>query len=513
MAKSKSSNGLVGLSLMDARIRIAAIALPNGNASLSQSRRLSFDEIELPDFDARFPHALPAASALVPLLKAALLRQGIAAGRASVAIGGSRLVMRYFVGSEAHVRDELRQATERSVNYLPFGLGDRVADDYLYKLDDGRTHALLGISSAGTIDPLVKALEQVGLRVEVIEPALVALTRLAGANGQLHDGASMIVSVESDGVEIGVVSDGHVLFSRRPICAAASAPASNESRPRCDLPRELDRIARHYARAFGDSQEVRRLVLCGQQALIGPHAETLRSAGEYEFEILRLDEKVGDVLSVPETDLTGEQSCPIATGTLAGLSGTGERVGPNLASEREVQRGSLIAAILPAFLWPTVVAAAIWAGVHFTQGHLEQKLARIRIEADHPSPVETTYRELRMKGTRLEQRVARLEELIGAFGMRNPAPLLETIRTCVHDKLWLHRVRLEENDQVRIDGAAYEEKAIYLFREYLEQAPLIESATIITTSKSQDGPALLTEFSIECTVLFDPQGADLAARP
>ena len=512
MAKSKPSNGLVGLSLMGDRIRIAAIALPNGNTHSPQSRRLSFEEFELPDFDGRFPHALPAASALAPLLKTALLRQGIASGRAAVAIGGSRLVMRYFVGTETHVRDELRQATERSINYLPFGLGDRVADDYLHELDDGRTHALLGIASAGTIDPLVKALEQVGLRVEVIEPALVALTRLAVANGQSRDGASMIVSVESDGVEIGVVLDGHVLFSRRPICAAASAPASNESRPRCDLPRELDRVARHYARAFGDSQEMRRLVLCGQQALIEPHAEALRSAGEYEFEILRLDEKVGDVLSVPETDLTGEHSCPSATGTLAGLTDSGEWVGPNLASEREVQRKSLIAVLLPTLLWPTLIAAAIWAGVHFTQGHLEQRLVQLRIEADHPSPVETKYRELRMQAARAEQRVARLEELIGAFNMRNPAPLLETIRICVADKLWLHRLRLEADDQLRIDGAAYEEKVIYRFREYLEQAPLIESATIITTSKSQDGPALLTEFSIECTVLFEPRGADLAAR-
>lgn len=513
MASSRSRNGLVGLALTGDRIRIAAIALPNGNARSPQTRRLSFEEFELPDFDARFPHSLPAASALVPSLKAALSRLGIAAGRAAVAIGGSRIVMRYFVGSDAHVRDELRQTMERSINYLPFGIGDRVADDYIHKLDDGRVHALLGISSAGTIDPLVKALEQVGLSVEVIEPTLVALTRLAGANGQLRDAASMIVSVESDGIEIGVVSQGHVLFSRRPVCAAAAESATSDSRPICDLPRELDRIARHYARAFCDSQEMGHLLLSGEEGLIGPHVEALQSAGEYEFEVLRVGEQVGAVLSVPEADLAGEQSCPIATGALAGLTDTGELVGLNLASEREVQRGSLIAALLPTFLWPTLIALALWAGVHFTQGHLEQKLAQLRIEADHPSPVETRYRELRMQAVKFDQRVARLEELIGAFGTRNPAPLLETIRICVGDNLWLSRVRLEADDQLRIDGAAYEEKAIYRFREYLEQAPLIESATIVTTSKSQDGPALLTDFSLECSVLFERQGADLAAKP
>ena len=513
MAKSKSSNGLVGLALAGDRIRIAAIALPTGNARSPQARRLSVDEFELPDVDAGFPHSLPAASALVAPLKAALSRLGIAGGRTAVAIGGSRIVMRYFVGSDAHVRDELRQATERSINYLPFGLGDRVADDYVHKLDDGRAHALLGISSAGTIDPLVKALEQVRLSVEVIEPALVALTRLAGANGQLPDEASMIVFVESDGIEIGVVSQGHVMFSRRPICAAVAESAAAESRPPCNLPRELDRIARHYARAFGYSQEVRRLLLCGEEALIGPHAEALQSAGEYEFEVLRIGEQVGAVLSVPETDVAGGQSFPIATGTLAGLTDSGELVGPNLASEREVQRGSLIAALLPTFLWPTLIATAIWAGVHVTQGHLEQKLTQLRIEADHPSEVETRHRELMMQAARGEQRVAQLEELIVTFGTRNPAPLLKMIRTCVRDKLWLHRVRLEADNQLRIDGAAYEEKAIYKFREDLEQAPLIESATIVTTSKSQGGAALLTEFSIECSVLFEPQGADLAAKP
>lgn len=514
MAKAKSNNGLVGLDLTRDRIRIAALKTSGAGADPPQARRIGFEEVPLPDYDPRMPNVLPPAATLAPLLKTALARQGIGAGRAAVALGGSRMVLRYFIGSDAHIRAELQQAAERSINYLPFGLGDRVADEHIHKMEDGRSHALLAVSAATTIDPLVKSLEQIGLSVEVIEPAIVALTRMASVSGCLGEHASMLVCFDDDGIEIGVVCGAKLLFTRRPMTPPATGIDEPHNPVSQDLARELRRISRHHVRVFGAAEEVRHIVLCGDEQLVEPHAQSLR-AGDYNLDVLTVDGKAANALSLTESDLAiVGPACAVAIGALTGLVTQGHHaIGPNLTCEPKVERRSLVASLLPTFLWPTLIATMIWGGVHLTQGRLEQKLAKLRIEADHPSPVETTYRELQMQVTQIEQRTARLGELTHAFAKRDPTALLEMIRLCVPHRLWLRHIRVKGERQLRIDGAAFAEDTIYEFRDYLEGAPLFENVTIVTTSKSRDGSTLVTEFSLECGVIPAPAETNIAAAP
>ena len=87
------------------------------------------------------------------------------------------------------------------------------------------------------------------------------------------------------------------------------------------------------------------------------------------------------------------------------------------------------------------------------------------------------------------------------------------IRTCVPDRLWLRHIRVKGDQQLRIDGAAFAEDTIYKFRDYLEGAPLFENVTIVTTSKSREGSTLVTEFSLECSVIPAPAETNIAAAP
>ena len=514
MANTKSNNGLVGLDLTGDRIRIAVLKTSGAGADPSQARRIGFEEVTLPDYDPRMANVLPPASTLASLLKTALGRQGIGAGRAAVALGGSRMVLRYFIGSDAHIRAELQQAAERSINYLPFGLGDRVADEHIHKMEDGRSHALLAVSAATTIDPLVKSLEQIGLSVEVIEPAIVALARMASVSGCLGEHASMLVYFDGDGIEIGVVSAAKVLFTRRPMTPPATGIDEPHSPAIHDLARELQRISRHHVRVFGAAEEVRHIVLCGDEHLVGPHADSLK-AGDFELDVLTVDSKAAAALSLTDSDLAiVGPACAVAIGALTGLVDRGNHViGPNLTCEPKVEHRSLVASLLPTFLWPTMIATLIWGGVHVTHGRLEQNLAKLRIEADHPSPVETRYRELQMEVRRIEQTTVRLGELTQAFAKRDPTVLLEMIRICVPDRLWLRHIRVRGEQQLRIDGAAFAEDTIYKFRDYLEGAPLFENVTIVTTSKSREGSTLVTEFSLECSVIPEPAETNIAAAP
>ena len=518
MAGVNSNDCLVGCSLSGDRIRIAVIASADSGTGRADSRRLRCDEIVIPDVEAYSLGGLPPASTLVPLFKATLTRLGVRGGRAAVAVQGPHMVLRYFVGSDDQVRTALHDATERSLGYVQLGLGDRVVDEHLHPIADSRVHGLLAVSTANTIDLLTSTLRQVELRVMVIEPALVALTRIGSITGKLSDSkVSFVLLVDSDGIEIGVVLDGHVLFSRRPPLTACLRPdaqgleSGGADRP-SSIGRELERMSRHYMRAFGVSDEVRHVNICGPEDLVRPYVSALENSQDFQADILRIDDTASTALSITSDDLTGKEAHAVALGAAAALvTECSDVVGPNLTSESEVRRRPPWEALFRAICWPTVVALGIWGVAYLAQGHLDDKVARLRFEVDYPSSVEAKHRELRMQLAQAEQRALQLNELVQKLPERSWRELAETVRICVPARLWLTHVRLAGEGQLSIEGAAYDEALIQQFTKNLEDSPIFESVTLITQSSSRHDNTIVTEFSVECTIISDLPGTDASS--
>ncbi|MCH7719628.1 MAG: PilN domain-containing protein [Planctomycetes bacterium] len=499
MAKPNSTNCLVGFELAGDRIRIAAIQGPNPRA---QPRDVRFEEIIIPQGAASPGQNLPPVSVLVPLLKTALGRMGLNGGSAVVALQGSRLVLRNFVGPDKQVRAELRQTLERSVDYVQFGMGDRAVGEHLRSLEDGRVHGLLGVSASTTIDPLAKTFEQVGLGVQSIEPALVAATRIAAIAGQINDEATLLVLMEEDGMDIGVASGGHLLFGCRPR-SLAGAEAGDSSRV-SSLPRELQRVARHCQRIFGMSQEVRRVVLFGSDDLVQPHAKVIEHSGEFHVERSNVAQAARSILPIPLEDLVESNAHATALGAAASLvRGSHGVVGPNLISKPETQHPPRLETAIRCALWPTLAAILIWGGVQLFQGRLETAEARLRIEVEASSPNEIRCRELQIQLTEAEQRAQRLNELVAKFGDRHWTLPLEAIHKCVPDRLWCNSVRQTATGHLTISGAAQDEEVVYEFRKRLEDTPWLDSVSISSTSRSQLGSMLITDFALECVVVSD----------
>ncbi len=325
MASTKASNCFIGCALIGDRIRIAAI-MPTARAAGGQpaspasapsdrARRVRYDEIILPA-DQLLPSSLPPASILVPLFKSMMARLGIGGGRAAVALGCPRMVLRHFVGPDDHVRAELQQASVRSMGYVRFGLGDRVVEEHIHRMEDKRLHALLGVSASGTIDPITQTLEQVGLRVKAIEPGLVALARIGSLTGPMNGDISLLVVVDADGTDIGVVWNGHVLFGRRPVWPGSLDPDSPASLPAPGLARELEKTARHCVRAFGAGEELRHVILCGPEDLVGPYVESLVEKKDFDAHVLKMNGAASETLSVPDADLEAGDAHAVALGQL-----------------------------------------------------------------------------------------------------------------------------------------------------------------------------------------------------
>ena len=507
MSSVNSNDCLVGCELSHDRIRIAVIDPARPGTGDTKFRRLRCDEIVIPDVEAYSPASLPPTSTLVPLFKAALARLGVRGGRAAVAVGGPRMVLRYFVGSDSTVRTALRHATERSVNYLRLGPGDRVVGEHIHPLGDGRIHGLLAVSASNAIDPLAGTLKQVGLKVKVIEPALVALTRIGSMTGNFSDSkTAFVLSVDSDGIDIGLVCDGHILFSHRPPSTAGPGSEAQElesvgSDRSSNICKELERVSRHYLRAFGMSDEVHQVNICGPADLAQPYVSALQQSQELQTNVLTLNETVSNALSVPYDDLTGSETHAVALGAVAGLLIDGSDViGPNLTSEPKIQRRPPWEALFRAALWPTLIALGIWGIAYLVQDRLDNRVAKLHVELDYPSPAEAKCRELQMQLVQAEQRTLRLSDLSQRFRDRDWRGLAETVRICVPDRLWLTRVHLTGNQQLSIKGTAYDEALIYQFTKNLEGSPLFERVTIITQTSSRQKNTFVTEFSVECAL-------------
>ena len=507
MANPKPKNAVVGMEFSGHRIRIAAGFRTGGGDP--ESYTLRCDEMVIPEAESYLPTALPPISVLAPAFKPTLARLGISGGRAAIAVGPPHMVLRHFVGTSDQVRTDLDQAMERSLSYVQYGLGERAAGEHLHELGDGRVHGLLGISSMSTIVPLADCLKQFALNVTVIEPALTSLVRLATVAGRFEGQETFIVWVDSATIEIGLVSGGKILFSHHTSSTAPMGPQPDDSDPASsiessDLCRQLERMSRHYMRAFDAPKPVQDVLLCGASNLISTITPVLENSAGLRTRTLKMDDSTIAALGVAGDGLVGNESHLAAIGAFAALRTNDDGiVGPNLASAPQDKRGPQFEALVRALIIPTLVAAAIWGLAFLGQAHLEAKVAKLRIEVEHPSFVEASYRELKIELIIIEQRTARLAELAESNQYRHWKELMETIRISVPDRLWLTRTRLSADGNLSVEGATYDESLIYEFANNIEGSPIFASASIMTETSSRRENAIIQEFSIECVLMED----------
>jgi Tfp pilus assembly protein PilN len=275
-----------------------------------------------------------------------------------------------------------------------------------------------------------------------------------------------------------------------------------------DIALELRRISRYYARTFNAPDEVRDVMVYGPDELGRSLLAELDKSSDFRAAPLRVPDLVSEPLCLPSVDLADNEHNAVAIGAGAGLILDPTVVGPNLASKPDERQPPQVAALIRALFIPTLIAAGIWGSAIGVQQHLERRVHRLQIQVNHPSPVETEYRELKMDLYRTEQRAARIAELADGLQERRWNDVLEAIRTCVPEHLWLTRVRTLPEGQLSVTGAAFDESLAYEFVRNIGASPLIENTTIISQTNVQQDEVIVHEFSVECTVILDHQLSD-----
>lgn len=510
MANIKSNSYNIGVELSGNQLFLSAISDENLNVDSTQKRKVRTENVTIPDSDEINPSALPSTAILAPVIKNTLSKMGISKGSVSIAMDSTRMILRYFIGTQDHIDTELKHATERSINYLQLGVGDRLTGEYVHAMNDSRKHASLGISSASVVDPLIDSFEKLGLRVQVVEPSLVALVRIMTLADCLHQDHVLIVFVNQEGFEMGVASDGQLLFSRRPMVTSNDDIENQMTEHRATLPRELEKTFRHYSRTFGISESLHRVILCGRDDQVIQYKTILEQYREYETDQFSIDETICEHLQINSSDIASDNAYTVALGTACGLQMSRNTVvGPNVTSEPDIQQRSILEEVFRACILPTLLAVGIWAIVNFAQNTQATAVSKLRIQVEHPSMVEAKHRELQMQVMQSQKRASNIQELGNKLKNKHWSDVLEMIRICVPDRLWIRRFRQISESQMTIDGTAYDESLVYDFSKYLEDSPLLENVNIITTTSARDVNVIITEFSLECSVTSDNENTEL----
>lgn len=509
MANVKSNNYNIGVELSGHQLFISAMPDVNSNVESTQKRQVRRENITIPDDDVN-PTALPSASILTPVLKNMFSKMGISKGSVSIALDSTRMILRYFIGTEDHISTELKQTTERSINYLQLGMGDRLTGEYIHTLNDGRKHATLGISAASVVDPLIDSFRKLGLQVKVVEPSLIALVRIMTMADFLQNENVLIVFSNQEGYEMGVATNGQLLFSRKPMTISNDDLENQMSENAATLPRELEKTYRHYCRTFGVSESLHRVILCGHDEHIGHYKTILEQCRDYETDQFSLNDTACEHLNIQSSDIASHHAYTVALGAACGMQiSRNSVVGPNVTSEPEIQHRSVLEEVFRACILPTLLSVGIWAIANFAQNTQASAVSKLRIQVEHPSIVEAKHREFQMQIIQSQKRASNIHELANKFQKKHWSDVLEMIRICVPDQLWIRGFRQISESQMTIDGTAYDESLVYDFSKYLEDSPLLENVNIVTTTSAREDNVILTEFTLECSVTSDHENTEL----
>ena len=176
---------------------------------------------------------------------------------------------------------ELQQLQQRSQLYLLLGTGEKVMVSNSKSLDARHSYAVASVCNANTLDTLYEVSERTGLRIESIEPALVANSRAVGRLQEAPDVPTLLIHMDHTAVEIGVSHKGRLLLEYRP--------------GSCDTPDELvevlrthlGRLERHVSRVLGESTpKLKHIYLSGDRQSVAAALRAFAKVPHIESKIV-----------------------------------------------------------------------------------------------------------------------------------------------------------------------------------------------------------------------------------
>lgn len=451
----------------------------------------------LPSLRARTVHWRQQATSLISdqgraeltaALRVLVTEERLAGCQVSLAINSTLCVNRAATGATARVEQEIAEVRERSQLYLALGPGPKTAAIARKHIDARHEHALVTVTNQRTLALLVEAAESAGLVVEVVESALVALSRLHGLLDPDEASATILAQIDEAQFEIGVARGGQLLLEYRP---SSNAKADRLGEVVDD---HHDRLKRFCQRQYGSAPtDLEQMWLVGEPGQVA--AAKVDTRVGLKTGVLPLSRIAEFWALSEETEITAEMGAALGLA----LRDRQEEIGvsPNLMDEilaqaKEPIRPFLIRAAMP-IAAALLVAASLWL-VNLEQ---QAELSALRSQVEAAKPAHMRGKRLSKELSDVAMEIQHLSRLEANMPERKLTPLVQEVGFCLPDDVWLKELKFDDRGAVLVAGASYTEGSVYDLVRYLEEAPTFHNVALRGTGveHTPQGPA--TSFGID----------------
>ncbi len=410
-----------------------------------------------------------------------------------IVLSGKYCVSKALLGPTEEVRAELQLLKQRSQLYLLLGTGEKVAVSNSKPIDARHTYAVSAIANVKTLDTLQLACDQAGMRLESIEPALVANSRALGRLKNVPDLPSVLIHLDQDSVEIGVSHNGRLLLEYRPgSCHDAKELVEV-------LKTHLSRLERHLGRLLRKTPpKLQQFYLSGNRENVLRAVQALEKVPGFEPHVFEpADIQATWIFSQETTD-------PNLVPGLGALLGTylspDEYDAPNFmehiaALSREPLRPILIRSLAP-LAGVLLLAAGAWLGNYYQSSENN----RLQLELDSLAGVKAEARELELRSGANRVKLAQLQLLASHFVNATTTTQLRNIAHCMPSDVWLSSLKLSELKNLELKGSSFLEAGVFDFVRDLEKSPGIANVALRSTQSGQSPSGPTIEFDVELNI-------------
>lgn len=428
---------------------------------------------------------------LTQALRELVTQERLAGCSASLAISGTLCVNRATSGATNKVEQEIGHLKERSQLYLSLGPGPKTTAVGRKSIDARHEHALVTVTNERTLQRLVDAVESAGLTVDVVESALVALSRLQGQLEPNSDAPIILAQLDEEHFEIGVSRQGELLAEYRP---------SNDATTSClgeVVDDHYDRLKRYCGRLYNMwSVPFERMWLVGEPDEVAATDATTKTP--LTTEVMSLARLAEHWRLKEGVRITAEMGAALGLALRGRLGEQG--ASPNLMDEIHARAKPPLRPFVMRALAP--IAATLLAAATLWVVNLEQRveLAALRTQVEEARPAQ-------LRGQRLSREIAQagaeidgLKRLVERTPSSELTPMVVRLRGCLPGDVWLKSLR-EFDGKISLEGASYTESGVYDFVRHLQQAPGLEEVALRGTGSAQtpQGPATSFEVDLQLT--------------
>jgi Tfp pilus assembly protein PilN len=428
----------------------------------------------------------------------------IAGAQVHIALSGEFCVTRVVIGSTDDVRRELAELEERSHRYLTLGPGPKTIAASIQQLDARHQHAMLTVANQKTLDAIVRMAEAVGIQLITLEPSLIALSRAQALIGAATEEACLVIELNDDSAEIGICHGGRLLLDYRPGGHTSAANVANV------IAQHLTRVQRYLDRHHGYLKSpVRQVYLAGDAEAVAEAQQQFARFKQFQVSPLnpgQLNANWRHAGQQPGPDVAAALGAALIDYQTDASERTPNLMERILAESREPMRPILIRSLLP-------LAAVLFValGLFAVLQRDRYENSKLQAQLDELEPVSARAREMELKLTVGEHKLAQLKQLERHLPATNWSRLLTRIAQSMPEDVWLESLTFQDARSARLTGASYADGGVYDFVGYLKQVPDVAQIALEGTGvgHSATGPATSFELQLSLSKESNPAGQEV----